>query len=196
MGHDPIKRAELIKDLVETIAKIPDSIKRSVFYQEVANLMGIEESILITEGNKISLKKVADAEKDRNRQSRNQQVGELGVLVEQKSDNQALIAEKNDISRSAISYQEEETVRLLVCYGGVVIEHIAVENRDITLADYVFDQIKENSTPKSSTGAGSPVEPPITSLEFSKECLLNLEKDSFSMIIAFFLILIIFFPNS
>ena len=143
VGHDPIKRAELIKDLVETIAKIPDSIKRSVFYQEVANLMGIEESILITEGNKISLKKVADAEKDRNRQSRNQQVGELDVLVEQKSDNQALTPETITIQRSAVSTQEEETVRLLVLYGNEVVEHIAIENKDITVSDYIFREIQD-----------------------------------------------------
>ncbi|CAH0997857.1 DNA primase [Emticicia aquatica] len=145
VGHDPIKRAEVIKELVETISKIPDSIKRSVFYQEVASLMGIEEQILITEGNKISLKKVNDAEKDRQRQTRiqPQQVGNLDVLVERPAVNQPTLPEKNEPQRSPISYQEEETVRLLVCYGSVVIEHIAVENRDVTLVDYVFQEIKE-----------------------------------------------------
>ncbi len=146
VGNDPIKRAELIKDLVETISKIPDSIKRSVFYQEVATLMGIEEQILITEGNKISLKKVNDAEKDRQRQTRTQprQIGDLDISVEQNTENvPPLVPETVEIQRSPTSYQEEETVRLLVCYGNVVIEHIAVENRDVTLADYVFEQIKE-----------------------------------------------------
>ncbi len=142
VGHDPIKRAELIKDLVETISKIPDSIKRSVFYKEVATLMGIEEQILITEGNKISLKKVADSEKDRSRQSRNQQVGELDIQIEP-SDNQPLIPENIEVQRSPISYQEEECIRLLVCYGSSVLEHNTVDNIDFTLTDYVFNEIKD-----------------------------------------------------
>ena len=143
VGHDPIKRAELIKDLVETISKIPDSIKRSVFYQEVATLMGIEERILITEGNKISLKKVADTEKGKQRQSRTQQVGDLDVLVEKSTETQVSIQEKSEVSRSAISYQEEECVRLLVCYGNSVLEHNTVENIDYKLTDYVFNEIKD-----------------------------------------------------
>jgi DNA primase len=148
VGHDPIKRAELIKDLVETISKIPDSIKRSVFYQEVATLMGIEERILITEGNKISLKKVADSEKDKQRQGRNQAIGDLAVLVEQRTDNQTggvrhSTKDKNEVSRSAISYQEEECVRLLVCYGNSILEHNTVENIDYKLTDYVFNEIKD-----------------------------------------------------
>ncbi|WP_435353660.1 DNA primase [Emticicia sp. SJ17W-69] len=143
VGNDPIKRAELIKELVETISKIPDSIKRSVFYKEVATLMGIEEQILITEGNKISLKKVADTEKDRQRQSRTQQVGDLDILVEQRPETQTFTPEKNETSRSAVSYQEEECVRLLVCYGNSVLEHNTVENIDYKLTDYVFNEIKD-----------------------------------------------------
>lgn len=143
VGNDPIKRAELIKELVETISKIPDSIKRSVFYKEVATLMGIEEQILITEGNKISLKKVADSEKDKQRQGRTQQVGDLDILVEQRSETQFFTQEKNEPSRSAISYQEEECVRLLVCYGNSVLEHNTVENIDYKLTDYVFNEIKD-----------------------------------------------------
>ncbi len=144
VGHDPIKRAEVIKELVETISKIPDSIKRSVFYQEVASLMGIEEQILITEGNKISLKKVNDAEKDRQRQNRvqPQQVGDLDILVERPEVAPSFPVERTEAQRSAISYQEEECIRLLVCYGTNVIEHIALENRDIRLVDYIFHEIK------------------------------------------------------
>jgi DNA primase len=143
VGHDPIKRAEVIKELVETISKIPDSIKRSVFYQEVANLMGIEEQILITEGNKISRKKVNDAEKDRERQNRNQKVGDLDVLVENPSTQPSIQNEKVEQQRSAVSYQEEETVRLLVCFGNKVLERNVVDNIDFTLTDYVFNEIRD-----------------------------------------------------
>ena len=145
VGHDPIKRAEVIKELVETISKIPDSIKRSVFYQEVANLMGIEEQILITEGNKISLKKVNDAEKDRQRQNRvqPQQVGDLDVLVERPETSPSIPVERTEAQRSAVSYQEEECIRLLVCYGTHVLDRNVVDNIDFTLTDYIFNEIRD-----------------------------------------------------
>ena len=52
-GNDPIKRAGLIKDIVQSIAIIPDMIIRSVYTQEASKLLLIEEQILINELNKI-----------------------------------------------------------------------------------------------------------------------------------------------
>ena len=45
-AHDPIKRAETIRDIVSSISKIPDRIKREVYVQECASLMGISEEVL------------------------------------------------------------------------------------------------------------------------------------------------------
>lgn len=52
-GNDPIKRAGLIKDVMQSIAIIPDMIIRSVYTQEASKLLLIEEQILINELNKI-----------------------------------------------------------------------------------------------------------------------------------------------
>lgn len=54
-GKDPIKRAEIIKDIVHSIAKIPDSIKASVFIRECSHLLEIEERVLLTELNAIKI---------------------------------------------------------------------------------------------------------------------------------------------
>ena len=51
--HDPIKRAELIKDIVESIAVIPDAINRSVYVKECSKIMDISEQILQIEINKL-----------------------------------------------------------------------------------------------------------------------------------------------
>ena len=55
--NDPIKKAELIKDIVESIALIPDAIHRSVYVKECSRLMDMEEQILLNELNKIRSKK-------------------------------------------------------------------------------------------------------------------------------------------
>ena len=52
-ANDPIKKAQLIKDIVESIARIPDPIKRAVYTRECANLMDMNEEVLINETNKI-----------------------------------------------------------------------------------------------------------------------------------------------
>lgn len=54
--EDPIKRAGLISNIVESIARIPDGIKRSVYIKESANLLEINEKLLIQEANKIRLR--------------------------------------------------------------------------------------------------------------------------------------------
>lgn len=59
VGNDPIKKAELIKEIVESIAIIPDQIKRSVYTQECSTLLDISEQALINETNKILRKNVS-----------------------------------------------------------------------------------------------------------------------------------------
>ncbi|HCQ12226.1 DNA primase [Flavobacterium sp.] len=44
--NDPIKKAELIRDMVASISKIPDRIKREVYIKEVSRIMEISEDVL------------------------------------------------------------------------------------------------------------------------------------------------------
>jgi DNA primase len=62
-GGDPIKRAEVIREVVESIALIPDEIKVSVFIQQCSHLLDIEERVLLTELNKIRLQKAKAQDK-------------------------------------------------------------------------------------------------------------------------------------
>ena len=45
-ANDPIRKAETVRDIVSSIAKIPDRIKREIYVQECASLMGISEGVL------------------------------------------------------------------------------------------------------------------------------------------------------
>ena len=137
IGADPIKRAELIGDLVQTVAKIPDGIKRAVYTKEIADLLQIDEQVLIAEGNKQLMKQGAQQEKKQ--VGRNQvQVGETTFPVEDRQPEPAPAQPEE----SQLYFAEEECVRLLVCYGDVVIERNVTENMEFTLADYYFDELK------------------------------------------------------
>ena len=47
--NDPVKKAGLIRDIVVSISKIPDSIQREVYIQECARIMSISETVLFSE---------------------------------------------------------------------------------------------------------------------------------------------------
>ena len=49
VGSDPIKRAAVIRDMVQSIVQVPDSIKRAIYIQECARIMSIDEQTLTAE---------------------------------------------------------------------------------------------------------------------------------------------------
>ena len=62
-NNDPIKKAETIREIVNSIAKIPDQIKREVYIQECARIMDISENVLFTTLAQINKKDVQEASK-------------------------------------------------------------------------------------------------------------------------------------
>ena len=61
---DPIKKAALIGDMVQSIAQIPDPIQRSIYTKECARTMDIDEQILIGEVARKRLTSSGDRETD------------------------------------------------------------------------------------------------------------------------------------
>jgi len=60
-GNDPIKRAETIRDIVASIAKIPDAIKQEVYLQSCAKIMDISEQVLFNTMAQLNKKEIRDA---------------------------------------------------------------------------------------------------------------------------------------
>lgn len=61
MQRDPIKRAELIKDILHSIALIPDTIRRTVLVQSSAGLLKVDEQLLSAEVQKLRMQGVRAA---------------------------------------------------------------------------------------------------------------------------------------
>ncbi|MFI5160003.1 MAG: DNA primase [Sphingobacteriales bacterium] len=115
-GTDPIRRAEVIREIVESIAKIPDSIKASVFIKECSHILQIDERALLTELNKMRLNK---AKKDsQQQQSREAEERNFPVVEEFAQEKEA----KDD------SNQEKEIIRLLLVYGNRMIDWDGIAN--------------------------------------------------------------------
>ncbi|MEN2415452.1 DNA primase [Flavobacterium mesophilum] len=61
--NDPIKKADLIRDMVASISKIPDRIQREVYVQECARIMDISEQVLVSTLAQLIQKDIAEANK-------------------------------------------------------------------------------------------------------------------------------------
>jgi len=138
VGNDPIKKADVIREIVESIAKIPDSIKASVFIKECSHQLQIDERALLSELNKM---RMAKAKKDAQQQSSRPAIPAEEVLP----DEPEFKSVKDDSS------QEREIIRLLLLYGNRVIDWDGITNTYIgpfiisELSDVTF----ENGTCKN-----------------------------------------------
>jgi len=58
--NDPIKKADLIRDMVVSISKIPDRIQREIYVQECARIMDISEQVLVSTLAQLVQKDIAE----------------------------------------------------------------------------------------------------------------------------------------
>ncbi|MES2428674.1 MAG: DNA primase [Bacteroidota bacterium] len=114
-GNDPIKKSEVIRDIVESIAKIPDSIKASVFIKECSYILQIDERALLSELNKM---RQAKARKDSQQPN-----GRMITPVE----DYPLVEEPVQEPKETFA-QEKEIVRLLLLYGNKMIDWDGIAN--------------------------------------------------------------------
>src|ERR1700749_69201 len=115
-GTDPIKRADVIREVVESIAKIPDSIKASVFIKDCSHLLQIDERALLSELNKM---RMAKAKKDSQQQATKQAEVDYYTAAEEISPDKPV---KEDFT------QEKEIIRLLLLYGSKMIDWDGIAN--------------------------------------------------------------------
>lgn len=111
VANDPIRKAGLIRDIVSTIALVPDPIIRSTYVRECSVLMDISETVLHGELNKILRKKVS-----RQTESEAESDTITDLMPEVIAPPQEVM---DDLSREA---QEADIIRILINYGDREIE--------------------------------------------------------------------------
>lgn len=129
VGDDPMKRTNLIHDIVNSIALIPDHIARSIYTKECSTLLDISEKALISELNKARRKwidkKKVERERAAERSQARQQQPDLPPppdFIPPPSEEGPQPIEEWDREEMSPSinpaeYQEKDIVRLLLNYG-------------------------------------------------------------------------------
>ncbi len=130
-SNDPVMKANLIRDVVRSIAVIPEAITRTVYIKECSSVLEVAEPILYNEVNKLrGLKSFQD---------RNKYPGVEDLPVKP----QPVIKQVKHETGSY--YSEREIIRLLLRFGGTEFEKI-INKEDgkednITVADYIVREI-------------------------------------------------------
>ncbi len=109
--NDPVKKTALVREIVQSIAVIPDAISRSVYIQECGNLLSISEQILINELNKLRKRK---ANAQRNADAGYDDVAPLDYIKGHPSEIGG--ARQEPIEGNA-EPQERDVIRYLLSYG-------------------------------------------------------------------------------
>ena len=102
--NDPIKKADLIRDMVQSISKIPDRIQREIYVQECARIMEISEQVLVSTLAQLLQKERSDINKN------NKQEQKTFEVV--KNDPPAAVV-KVDI----LNQLERKIIEILLLYG-------------------------------------------------------------------------------
>lgn len=102
-ANDPIKRADTVRDIVNSISKIPDRIKREIYIQECASIMNISEAVLFNTLAQIGKKVSAEAAKKAPQEQRAFEV---------------VKNDKKNIVKVDVQYElERKLIELLLLYG-------------------------------------------------------------------------------
>ena len=97
--NDPVKKAETIRDIIGSISKIPDHIKREVYIQECSKIMEISEEVLFST--------LAQLSKKENNSSQKRTPASLQVVTQKTK------APKVDIQY----HLERKIIEILLLYG-------------------------------------------------------------------------------
>ena len=127
VANDPVRKAGLIRDVVETIARIPDPITRSVYLKQCSVMMDVGEQLLISEMNKMRRTQV-------NKTVPQTDTEELlpAMLLPQKDEN------------ASIGIQEKYIIGLLLNLGNsdLIFTEIIIDPQDPTGKKEVVQTVK------------------------------------------------------
>lgn len=137
-GKDPVKKTQLLKDIVASIGRIPDPLKRAVYIKECAKLFEVEEQLLVAEANKVLTQHFLH-KKEKAEQSGDALQDEYQVVSSQGIDAPRTSKGIAQSPSSGQEFQEKDLVRILICFGGQLFD----EDEKTTVAEYILHNIDD-----------------------------------------------------
>ena len=135
--NDPIKRADLIRDIVHTISLVPDLLERNTYLQECSSILQTSEEVL---GKALKKQLFLNRDKKNKKEDPQPAIAEQVILDTPK-------AEKQEIELNPDYAQEKAIIEILFKYGNTMTrqevfgENDALEYKDVLTAAYVVCDI-------------------------------------------------------
>lgn len=152
-GKDPIKRAELISSLVQSIAVIPEAIVRDVYIKECAQLLRVEDRLLVSEVAK-RRQRQAEQQAERAERERRQVEASADTAPEDvpppppptEDTYQSFIPQDDKEGQEFYKY-EQLILQMVVRYGERVMYRESTDDgteKDVTVIEYIINDLKED----------------------------------------------------
>lgn len=143
---DPIKTAALIKDIIGSIALIPDPITRNLYVRECSSIMDMDEEVLMLELNRSRRKNWKDKQRKADIDAGRQPtpVIEDAPIIKRRSN--------QELKKRDADYQERDIVRILMLYSEKNIEfdvwddeeEKVVDREEVNVVDFIVTELIED----------------------------------------------------
>lgn len=149
---DPQKRANLIKDVTQTIARIPDMITRQVYIKDTAEKLQINEQLLAREVVRLRRAKVEEDRKQREEKERlaafaeGKDMGNVSENTDESGNNRSYItAEKSgDNAQNRLEENYRNLLQLVIRYGERTLYQLE-DGGLVTVGDYILGQLEADA---------------------------------------------------
>ncbi len=141
--NDPIRRSNVITDIVRTISVIPDQIMRTVYIAECSRTLGIDEKVLALQVTKFIAEK---AEKDYNDgvRRKNYEDAHAGQAQQSVADNSRPSETPQNTGTNYLTPYEKELLRYVVRYGMLYLGDMTNEAGDEEIQFNVLDFVRNS----------------------------------------------------
>jgi DNA primase len=137
---DPFKKAELVKEIVNTIALIPDGITRTFFTRECSSLLSVPEQTLVNEMNKILRKKFSKKLQEEGGQSYTEPEETVTTEPQVELDVESSESQEKEIIRLLLQFGTESVTTKQQNEDGIE-EETQVKVAEFILQDLIRDEI-------------------------------------------------------
>lgn len=144
-NNDPVKKADLIRDMVASISKIPDRIKREIYIQECARIMDISEQVLVSTLAQLVQKDLSEAGKKMRQEQKAFEVVK-NETPEQVASVDVLYELERKIIEILLLYgnREEEFEDLVLKTNEEGEIETALEKRTLKVFQYIYLSLQED----------------------------------------------------
>ena len=169
--NDPVKKASVIRDMVESISKISDQIKRELYIKECSSIMDISEQVLYS-----TLAQIVKKDFNNLKKSPRKEYEPISIIKNDK--------EKNQVNE--LYELERKIIEILILYGNDLIDYeeevftensngntdIKIKNRSVKVFEKIYMDLHTDEMEFSNEDFKNIYYQIIESFNENKDCLL------------------------